>query len=208
MAIRVILADDHVVVRQALRTLLEREGLEVVSEAEEGRTAVRQAIRLRPDVAVLDVSMPLFNGLDAAREIIRSSLPTRIVILTHHDETEYVAEALRCGVHGYVLKKQAASELVRAINQVHAGQVYLSPGVSGAIAAAYGDARQPLPLSVRERQVLQLIAEGNSTRKIAELMGVSAKTIESHRARLMAKLNIHEIAGLVRYAIRQGVIQP
>ncbi|MDE2220889.1 MAG: response regulator transcription factor [Gammaproteobacteria bacterium] len=208
MSIRVVLADDHVVVRQALRALLEREGLEVVGEAADGRAAARQAIQLRPDIAVLDISMPLFNGLDAAREILRSSLSTRVLVLTHHDETEYVAEALRCGVQGYVLKKQAANELVRAIQQVHGGQIYLSPGVSGAIAAAYGDARQPVALSVRERQVLQLIAEGKSTRVMAGLMGVSVKTIESHRARLMGKLDIHEIAGLVRYAIRQGLIQP
>ncbi len=139
----------------------------------------------------------------------RTNPRTRLILLTRHNEQEYVAEALRCGVRGYVLKDQAASDLVRAIREVCNGQVYLSPGVSRAVVEAYANPDQPKnTLSARERQVLQLIAEGKTTRDIAALIHVSAKTVETHRARLMQKLGIHEIAGLVRYAIRKGLVQP
>jgi two-component system response regulator NreC len=207
---RVILADDHVMVRQSLRALLEREGFLVLGEAADGQEAVRLVLATNPDVAVLDISMPLFNGLDAAMELSRSSPKTKVILLTQHDEKPYVVQALRCGVKGYVLKKQAANDLVQAAREVCRGQVYLSPGVTRAVVEAYADpasANDP-PLSLRERQVLQLIAEGKTTKHIAALLGISAKTVESHRTKLMQKLDIHEIAGLARYAIRHGLVQP
>jgi DNA-binding NarL/FixJ family response regulator len=206
----VVLADDHVLVRQSLRSFLEREGIQVVGEASDGQELIGVVARLRPEVAVLDISMPLMNGLEAAGEIHRASPDTKAILLTRHDEEQYVTEALRMGVKGYVLKNQAATDLVHAIHQVCRGGFYLSPGVSGAVAEALlsKTARPPDPLTSRERQVLQLISEGKSTKDVACLLGISAKTAESHRARLMHKLDIHETATLVRYAIRRGLIQP
>ena len=209
MRTRVVLADDHALIRQSLAALLEREGFVVLGQASDGREAVRLTQTLAPDAVVMDISMPQFNGLNAAMELTRTCPRTPTVLLTRHDENQYVAEALRCGVKGYVLKSQAANDLVHAINEVCRGQVYLSPGISRAVAdacVAPKTARETL--SVRERQVLQLIAEGRTTKDIAVQMNVSAKTVESHRSRLMQKLGIHEIAGLVRYAIRQGLVQP
>jgi len=209
MQIKVVLADDHALIRQSLAALLEREGFVVQGEASDGREAVRLAQTLSPDAVVMDISMPLFNGLNAALELSRACPRTPTVLLTRHDENQYVAEALRCGVKGYVLKSQAATDLVHAINEVCRGQVYLSPGISRAVAdACVSPKGAGETLSVRERQVLQLIAEGRTTRDIAAQMNVSVKTVESHRTRLMQKLGIHEIAGLVRYAIRQGLVQP
>jgi DNA-binding NarL/FixJ family response regulator len=208
VAIRLILADDHVLVRQGLKSLLQGAGFIVAGEAADGREAVRLVRHENPDVAVMDISMPQFNGLNAALELARTCRHVKLVILTQHDEPQYVAEALRCGIKGYVLKKQAARDLVHAIESVCRGEVYLSPGVAGAVAEAYAT---PTPaadaLSVRERQVLQLIAEGNSTKAIAVRLGIGAKTVESHRSKLMHKLDIHDTAGLVRYAIRNGVTQ-
>ena len=208
MTIRLVLADDHVLVRQGLRTLLEGAGFAVAGEAADGREAVRLVRAENPDVAVIDISMPQFNGLNAALELARTCPRVRLVVLTQHDEQQYVAEALRCGVKGYVLKNQAARDLVRAIEGVCRGEVYLSPGVANAVAGAYASAGDGADsLSVRERQVLQLIAEGSSTKAIAMRLGISAKTVESHRSKLMRKLDIHDTAGLVRYAIRRGVTQ-
>ena len=209
MDLRVVLVDDHVLVRQGVRALLERSGIRVVGEAADGQEAVRLVQVEKPDAAVLDISMPLFNGLDAALKLSHLGLATRLIVLTRHDEQQYVSQALRCGVRGYVLKHQAANDLVRAIREVCNGQVYLSPGVSRAVVEAYA-APEPTAakLSARERQVLQLIAESKTTREIGELLHVSAKTVETHRFRLMQKLGIHDIAGLVRYAMREGMIQP
>ena len=210
MPIRVVLADDHVLVRQSLRSFLEQEGIQVVGEASDGQELIGVVSRLDPDVAVLDISMPLMNGLEAACEMHRASPDTKTILLTRHDEEQYVTEALRMGVKGYVLKNQAATDLVHAIHQVCRGGFYLSPGVSRAVAEALlsKTTRPPDPLTSRERQVLQLISEGKSTKDVACLLGISAKTAESHRARLMHKLDIHETASLVRYAIRRGLIQP
>ena len=208
MTIRLVLADDHVLVRQGLRKLLEGAGFVVAGEAVDGREAVRLVRSENPDVAVMDIGMPQFNGLNAALELAQSHPQVRLIVLTQHDEPQYVAEALRCGVKGYVLKSQAARDLVRAIEGVCRGEVYLSPGVASAVADAYVSPERGVDgLSVRERQVLQLIAEGSSTKDIAAQLGISAKTVESHRSKLMRKLDIHETAGLVRYAIRSGVTQ-
>ncbi len=210
MPIRVLLADDHALVRQGLRALLEKEGFLVEGEAANGQEAVRLAPTLLPDVAVLDISMPLLNGLDAARELHRSCPRTRVILLTRHDDDQYVTEALRVGVKGYVLKTQAATDLIQAIQQVCSGGVYLSPGISRAVVDAYRSKTEMSadPLTTRERQVLQLVGEGKSTKEVARLLGISVKTAESHRARLMRKLDIHETASLVRYAIRRGLVQP
>lgn len=210
MAIRVVLADDHVLVRQSLKSLLEREGFQVVGEASDGQEALHHVESLRPNIIVMDVSMPILNGIDAARQIHRLSPKTSTVLLTQHDEDQYISEALDAGVKGYVLKSQVASDLVRAIQQVSRGEVYLSPGVSRAVMEAYRSKSKRVenPLTARERQVLQLIAEGKSTKDVASLLSISVKTAESHRTRLMQKLDIHETASLVRYAVRCGIVQP
>jgi two-component system, NarL family, response regulator NreC len=209
MPIRVVLADDHVLVRQGIKSLLEREGMQVLAEASDGQEAVRQVEKLNPDVAIMDIGMPLLNGMDAVRALGRSAPKTKPVLLTQHDEDQYVSEALEAGVKGYVLKSQVANDLVMAIRQVLRGDVYLSPGIASAVMAAYRTKadRPANPLTARERQVLQLIAEGKSTKEIAAILGVSVKTAESHRSRLMQKLDIHETASLVRYAVKRGLVQ-
>jgi DNA-binding NarL/FixJ family response regulator len=205
-----VLADDHVLVRQGLKSLLEREQFQVVAEASDGQEAVRASESLHPDIVVIDISMPLLNGIEAVRELGRSCPKTKAILLTQHEEDQYIREALEAGAKGYVLKNQAASDLVHAIQQVSRGQFYLSPGISRAVVEAYRTkADSPAdPLTGRERQVLQLIAEGKSTKDAASLLGISVKTAESHRMNLMQKLDIHETASLVRYAVRRGLIQP
>ena len=209
MSLQVLLADDHQIVRQGLRSLLERAGFEVVGEAIDGREAVLLAAEKHPDVAILDLAMPALNGVDAAREMLRNSDSLKVILLTMHTEDPYVLEALRAGVSGYVLKTQAVDELAQAIREVARGAIYLSPDVSRAVVHAYRSKTEvPLdPLSPRERQVLQLVAEGKSTKEVAAILGVSVKTAESHRSRIMSKLDIHETATLVRYAIRNGIAQ-
>ena len=210
MPTRVILADDHVLVRQGLKGLLEREGIQVAGEASDGQEAIALATKVMPDIAIVDIGMPILNGLDAAREIRKACPKAKTILLTRHDEDQYVTEALRAGVKGYVLKHQASHDLVHAIHQVCRGGVYLSPSISRAVVDAYLSKAEvsPDPLSARERQVIQLIVEGKSTRDVATMLGISVKTAESHRARLMQKLDIHETASLVRYAIRRGLVQP
>lgn len=205
-----MIADDHALVREGVRLLLEREGYRVLAEAGDGREACRLAEELHPDVALLDVSMPLLNGIDAAHELRERCPGVRTIALTVHDDDGHVLAALRAGFSGYVLKSQAAKELVTAIEQVHAGEVYLGPAPSRLLLDAYRD-RRPSPadpLTPREREVLQLVAEGRSTREIAAVLGTSVKTVESHRGRIQRKLRIQEPAGLTRYAIRQGIIEP
>lgn len=205
----VLLADDHAMFRQSLRALLEREGVQVGAEAGDGREAVRLAAKHRPRVAVLDFSMPLLNGIETARAIRKRAPQTATILLTMFEEDDYVLGALAAGVRGYVLKAQAASDLVTCLREVANGAVYLSPGISGALVDYHlqrGRANAD-PLTDRERQVLQLVAEGKTMREIAAVLSVSVKTAESHRTRLMRKLDLHNTAGLVRYAIRSGLIQ-
>jgi two-component system, NarL family, response regulator NreC len=208
-SLRLLLADDHAMMRDGLRSILNEEGFEVVGEASDGREAVKLAQTLGADVAILDISMPLLNGIDAAREILKDSPRTKIIILTMHTDDRYVLASLRAGIAGFVLKSKAASNLVQAIHTVCNGEVYLSSGASKVVVEAYlaNDDTPDDPLSMRQREVLQLIAEGKNIKEVAIILGISAKTAESHRTGLMRKLNVHEVAGLVRYAVREGLVQ-
>jgi len=205
----ILLVDDHMLVRQGLRALLEKEDFTVVAEGANGQEAILLAEEYFPDVAILDLAMPVLNGLDAAVEILHANPKIKVILLTMHPEEHYVLAALRVGIKGYVLKSHAAKDLIQAIQEVYRGTAYLSPGISQTVVDAYLS-KSALPadsLTRRERQVLQLVAEGNTTKEVAGLLGVSIKTAESHRTRLMDKLDIHGTAGLVRFAIRQGLIQ-
>ena len=208
MSCRLLLADDHHIVRQALRGLLEAAGHEVIGEASDGHEALKLARTLNPDIAVLDLSMPLLNGVDAAREMRRLSPGIRTILLTMYTDKGYVLQALRAGARGYVLKTQAAEDLISAIREIFRGETYLSPGVAASVVDAFLENTDETadPLTARERQILQLVAEGNTTKEIARLLNVSFKTAESHRNHIMKKLDIHEVAGLVRYAIRKGLL--
>ncbi len=209
MALRIILADDHCIVRQGIRALLEGAGFEVVGEAADGQEAIRLVDRLEPDVVILDLMMPMLNGLDAGRQIRQRHASIPILLLTMHTEEHHVAAALRAGIKAYVLKTQAAEDLVRAIREVVRGHVFLSAAVSRVVVEGYVSG-VPAPgdsLAPRERQVLQLVAEGNTSKEIAVLLGLSVKTVDSYRARVMEKVGVHDTASLVRYAIRNGVIE-
>ncbi|MGA9884267.1 MAG: response regulator transcription factor [Candidatus Acidiferrales bacterium] len=210
MPIRVALAEDHALVRESLKSLLEREGFQIVAEAAEGQEALRQIELQHPDIVVMDIAMPVLNGLEAARTISHSFPKVKTILLTQHDEEQYLSQALDAGVKGYILKSQAARDLVEALRRVSAGEVYLSPGISRSLMEAYRTkSKKPADsLTPRERQVLQLVAEGKSTKDVGTILGISVKTAESHRTRLMQKLDIHETASLVRYAVRRGMVQP
>ena len=208
MTANLLLADDHPLFREGLRALLPREEFAVVAEASDGRNAIRLAQRHQPDIAVVDVSMPGLNGVDATREVLRVAPRARIVILSMHRENPYVIEALRAGARGYVLKTQTAVELLGALRDVARGEVYVPQEYWRAIVEAQQhDSSGRELLSPREREVLQLIAEGMTTKGIAATLNISFKTAESHRSRIMSKLEIHETAGLVRYAIRNRLIE-
>jgi DNA-binding NarL/FixJ family response regulator len=208
MPIRIVLADDHAMIRQGLKVILESEGFQVAGEASDGRDAIALCRRVRPDVAVVDISMPLLNGLDAAQEIMKERPQVRIVLLTAHTQERYVLESLRRGVTGYLLKENAADELVRAVRAVSEGAIYLTSKVSRSVLQAFSEkANDPGdPLSARERQVLQLIAEGKGMKEIGSLLGVSSRTADSDRANIMNKLRLRDTASLVRYAIRTGLV--
>src|SRR5499426_2913987 len=209
MGTRVLLADDHAIVRQGLRLLLEHGGFEIVGEAGNGREAAQMAAASCPDVAILDYGMPIMNGVDAAREILGTCPRVKVILLTMHADDRYVLEAVRLGVRGYVVKSQASEDLVRAIHEVLNGMMYLSPRVSRTVVQAYLAKSElpPDPLTPREREVLKLVADGKTTKEVAEILGISVKTAESHRTHIMQKLDTSNTAGVVRYAIRQGLIQ-
>jgi DNA-binding NarL/FixJ family response regulator len=208
MRLRLLIADDHRIVREGVRALLSSQDYEIVAETADGREAIRLARLHQPDIALLDVTMPSLNGMDATREVARVAPQCRVIVLSMHRDRAYVLEALRAGARGYVVKTQAASELITAITRVARGEPYLSPDLSRVVVEAYSDGRNgERPLTPREREVLQLIAEGKTTKEIAAALSISFKTAESHRQRLMAKLDIHETASLVRYAIRNGMIE-
>ena len=206
---RIVLVDDHAIMRDGLRAILTERGFEVVGEAADGLEAIRLAEALNPDLIVMDISMPTLNGIDAAREILKVSPEAKIIVLSMFVERRYVLACLRAGVAGYVVKSKAATSLLEAIDAALQGETYLSPSVSNAVVSAYleKDELPADPLSIREREVLQLIAEGKNVKEIGSILGISAKTAESHRTNIMEKLDIHDVAGLVRYAIQQGIVQ-
>ena len=207
---RVLLADDHKILRQGLRTLLEQEkDIQIVGEADNGRSSVKLTGELAPDVVIMDVAMPDLNGIDATRRITEAEPRTRVLALSMHSDGRYVKGMLQAGARGYILKDCAAEELTHAIRTVMAGQIYVSPGVTGAIVNDYvrqlSSAGVPATLTRREREVLQLLAEGGSTANIAAGLHLSVKTIETHRKRIMDKLGLRSIAELTKYAIREGI---
>ena len=209
---RIILADDHTMFRRSLAQLLEREGFEIMAEASDGMETVALATKLDPDAVVCDMNMPHLNGVEVTREIARLGLRAKTVILTMFEDDVSVREALRAGATGYVLKTQAPTDLVQALRELSEGNRYLSPGITNSVVDAClrrnDDEDQSEVLTSRERQILQLVAEGNATKEIARLLNLTIKTVESHRSRLMRKLDTGNIAGLVRHAVRQGIIRP
>jgi DNA-binding NarL/FixJ family response regulator len=211
--IRVLLADDHTLVRAGIKGLLQGlAGVEVVGEAGDGQEALRLAETTRPDVVLLDVGMPGLNGLEVAGRLATLDASIRVVILSMHTSEEYVLRALRAGCVGYLLKASAVSELELAVRAVARGETYLSPAVSKRVVDDYvsrtGGAADPLDaLTPRQREILQLAAEGNSSKEIAQRLGLSVKTVEAHRAQLMERLDVHDLAGLVRFAVRVGLVR-
>ena len=211
--IRVIVADDHHLVRQGIRMLLEKaDDIEVVGEAEDGQEAVEMAERLTPDVLVMDISMPRLNGTQATERIHSRGLATQVVILSMHADETIVRQALRYGAKGYVLKRAVAEELLLAVRAANLGDTYLSPPIAGSIlreflAVSHGSDEPDVMerLTPRERQVLQLLAEGGTNRAIAQELVISVKTVEKHRTKLMGKLHVHDLTGLVRIAVKQGL---
>ena len=213
MPLRILVADDHHVVRTGLRALLESNaGWEVCAEASNGREAVEKAAELKPDVAVLDIGMPLLNGIEATRQILRVSPRTEVLILTMHDSEALIQGVLEAGAHGYILKDDADQNLLEAVEALGKHKRYLSSRVSEAAAQTDLPGGDDLPmdrrrLTPREREILQLLAEGKSNKEIAGLLGISVKTAETHRANIMLKMNFHSITELVRYAVKNKIIE-
>jgi DNA-binding NarL/FixJ family response regulator len=206
---KILVADDHTLVRAGLTSLIARlPEMEVVGEAADGRQALRMVRDLQPDMVLMDIAMPGLNGLEAAERIHGIHPQTKIIILSMHASEEYVAQALKAGASGYLLKDAATSELEMALKSVAAGQFYLSPAISRQVVDNFlrGGPTGVELLTPRQREILQLIAEGKSTRDIAETLHLSVKTVETHRAQLMERLDIHDVAGLIRYALKKGLI--
>jgi len=210
-----MIADDHAVLRDGLRLLLSSyPQFEVIGEADDGMTAVATALQIKPDVLLLDIAMPNMRGIEAILELKRLEPEIKILVLSMHDREEYVLQAMKNGADGYILKKSAAAELVAALNHVISGEIYLSPSVSRHLVRNWlrdeesmaGVSRAETELSERERTVLKLIAEGRSNKEVASLLHISAKTVETHRARIMSKLELRTVPDLVRYAIKSGLV--
>ena len=212
--IRILLGDDHTLMRQGLRKILEeRSEWEVVAEASDGRDVVRQALALQPDVAILDIGMPLLNGIEATRQIVRRLPDIRVLILSMHSDEAYIIQALKAGALGYLLKDSADTELIRGVAAVASRKSFFSPAVAKVMLDDYVRhlAEKVITdrfesLSEREREIFQLVAEGNSNKDIANLLSVSPATVETHRAHILQKLDVHNTAELVLYAVRRGVI--
>ena len=215
--IKVLLADDHTVVRQGLRVLLDADSdISVVGEAESGRQAVQMAKKLSPDVVVMDIAMPVLNGLEATRQILREAPAIRVLILSSYSDDEYVHQVTEAGAAGYLLKQSAATDLIKAIREARRGNAFFSPSISRRMLDQYRETfmrgtsiklkRGVTVLTSRENEVLQLIAEGRPNKQIAAELSISIKTVEKHRQQVMNKLNLHEVAGLTRYAISKGII--
>jgi DNA-binding NarL/FixJ family response regulator len=210
----IVVADDHRIVREGLRRLLEtRPDFEVVGEASDGEEAVQLVLDKKPDVAIMDIWMPRLSGIDATRRIGRRGLGTKVLVLSMHEGRSYVEEVLRAGAAGYLVKSSSPGDLFAAIDAVRQGNSYLSPAITQQVVDAIARPGDPGPSSLaaltdREREVLQLIAEGLSSKEIAAMLGVTLKTVDSHRSNLMEKLDIHKVSGLVRFAIRAGLVEP
>lgn len=215
--IKVLLADDHTVVRQGIRSLLNAESdLEIVGEAENGRQAVHLVRTLAPDIVVMDIAMPQLNGLEATRQIIREGLSTKVLVLSSYSDDDYVHQLTEAGAAGYLIKQTAATDLIKAIREAFKGNAFFSPSISKRLLDYYREAYlkggRPIrkhgeQLTSREQEVLQLVAEGKVNKQIAGDLGISIKTVEKHRQQVMNKLNIHDVAGLTRYAIARGIIE-
>lgn len=212
--IRILLADDHTILREGIRSLLENESdMEVIAEAEDGHQAIKMADQNRPDVILMDIAMPRLNGLEATSQIKKFIPDAKILILTMYDNEEYIRKALAAGAMGYILKDAATRELLGAIRAVHQGEAVLSPAVTRLVIEDYlrwGDLKTPEPdddLSEREREILQLIAEGHTNKQIAEILCISIKTVQAHRSNLMNKLDLHDRGELIKYAIQKKIIE-
>ena len=212
--IKVAIAEDHTILREGLRSLISaNHDMEVVCEAMDGHEAIRCVDTFRPDIVLLDLSMPRLNGLDAIREIKKINKPTRVIVLTVHKTEEYVRASLQAGAEGYLLKDGGYAELLAAIRSVMSGKRYLSPEISGTVIDGYlqgGKKGEQITswdtLSLRERQIVKLIGEGNKNKDIAEILCISVKTVEKHRANIMQKLDIHDVSGLTALAIEKGIV--
>jgi len=214
MSARILLADDHTIIREGLHSLLEKQpDIEVVGEVADGRKAIKLVRELKPDLVIMDITMPNLNGIDATRKIVAGSRGTKVIALSMHSSRRFVTEMLKAGASAYILKESLFSELLEAIRVVLNGGIYLSPSITGVVIDAYvkqlsiGDERQAQSLTNRQREVLQLLAEGKSTKHIAKQLYVSSRTIESIRRNIMDKLDIHNVAELTKYAIREGLTQ-
>ena len=212
--IRILLADDHTILRDGIRSLLEDEAdMEVIGEAEDGHSAVKLARQLDPDVVLMDIAMPLLNGLEATRQIKRDNDHTKVLILSMHENEEYIRKVLATGAMGYILKDAAARELLGAIRAVYNGEAVLSPAITRLVIEDYlrwGDLQpenDSSGLSPREREVLQLVAEGYTNKQIAEILSISIKTVQAHRSNLMSKLDLHDRGELIKYAIQKKIIE-
>ena len=214
MKTTIVVADDHQIVREGVRKLLEtRKDFQVVGEASDGEEAVQMVLEKKPDVALMDIWMPRLSGIDATRRIEKRGLDTKVLVLSMHTSRTYVEEVLRAGAAGYIVKNAPAEDLLNAIDAVRSGASYLSPVITQQVVEAIArpadaSASGVAALTDREREVLQLIAEGLSSKEIAGMLGVSLKTVDSHRSNLMQKLDIHKVSGLVRLAIRTGLVEP
>lgn len=213
MSIRVLLADDHGVVRKGLRFLLENAGMQVVGEAADGREAVRLAEELRPDVVVMDVAMPQLNGIDAAAQVVKRNPEIGVIVLSMHSDETYIVRALTAGARGYLLKDSADADLVRAVESVAQGKNFFSPAITTTLLEDYMRFLQQRGLqdsydllTDREKEVLQLLAEGKSNKDVAQMLGLSTYTVETHRTNLMQKLGLHNTAEIVLYAVRKKII--
>jgi DNA-binding NarL/FixJ family response regulator len=214
--ITVLLAEDHMIVREGFRKMIEMENdLEVIGEVEEGRQAVAMAIKLRPDVVLMDIAMPLLNGLEATRQVVKARPTAKVLMLSAHNDDAYVKKAADCGAKGFLLKQTSARDVCHAIREVHQGRTFFTPSVArrrdrlhshASIRMGKGDSKNS-HLTSREMEILQLIAEGKANKETASELGIGIKTVEKHREHLMQKLDIHDTAGLTRYAIGAGIIE-
>jgi two-component system response regulator NreC len=211
--LRIVLADDHTIMRNGLRLVLERQNFSVVGEASNGREAIEVVDRLKPDMVILDIAMPLLNGIEAAKRITSDHSRTAVLVLSMHSDEACILKALKAGARGYLLKDSAEADLIQAVRAVSSGKAFFSPAVSKVLADDYvrqvqrRGAEDPYDLlTARERELLQLVAELKSTKEIATLLGVSPHTIDTHRGNIMQKLNVHSIPELILYAVRKGII--